>query len=84
MVRVIDLPSDIMAICDMLYLFVSEYNNSTIQTDANVAWVLDKKILTKEINLAQSSEMVRKEIAESDYMAVVRQVVSPIISRWSL
>lgn len=83
-VRVIDLPSDIMAICDMLYLFVSEYNNSTIQTDANVAWVLDKKILTKEINLAQSSEMVRKEIAESDYMAVVRQVVSPIISRWSL
>lgn len=84
LVRVIELPEDIMIICNSIRLLTDKYRDNELETDANVSWILDERIIKKEISFVEAKEMIHKEISESDYMAVVRQVIKPIILRWKL
>lgn len=82
--RVLDLADDITLLCASITLSSEQRRDAETMTDANVSWVLDKKIITKEYNFETAKEMIYKELSDSDYMAIVRQVIAPIISKWGL
>ncbi len=84
LVRVFELPEDIMLICDSVELLTDYRATDRVETDANVSWILDKRILNKEMPYKEAKAMVLKEVSESDYMAIVRQVITPIIVKWGL
>ena len=84
LVRVLELPEDIMLICDSVELLTDYRATDRVETDANVSWILDKRILNKEMPYKEAKALVNKEVSESDYMAIVRQVIKPIIVKWGL
>ena len=84
LVRVLELPEDIMLICDSVELLTDYRATDRVETDANVSWILDKRILNKEMPYKEAKALVNKEVSESDYMAIVRQVITPIIVKWGL
>lgn len=84
LVRVLELPEDIMLICDSVELLTDYRATDRVETDANVSWILDKRILNKEMSYKEAKALVNKEVSESDYMAIVRQVITPIIAKWGL
>lgn len=84
LVRVLELPEDIMLICDSVELLTDYRTTDRVENDANVSWILDKRILNKEMSYKDAKSAVVKEVSESDYMAIVRQVIEPIIVKWGL
>ena len=84
LVRVIEFPEDIMLICDSVELLTDYRARERVDADSNVSWILDKRILNRGMDYKQSKEQVIKEVKESDYMEIVRQVITPIIDRWGL
>ena len=84
LVRVLELPEDIMLICDSVELLTNYRTTDRIESDANVSWILDKRILNKEMSYKDAKSAVVKEVSESDYMAIIRQVIKPIIVKWGL
>lgn len=82
--RVMDLSDDITIICDSISSFNRSSFDNEAQRDANASWVVDKKIITKEYDFEKAQKTIRKELADSDYMAIVRQVLEPIVARWEL
>ena len=82
--RILDFSEDIIIICTSIEALNSNSRDAVIHADANVSWVIDKKIITKEYNFEQAKETIYKEISDSDYMAIVRQVIAPIIDKWGL
>ena len=82
--RVLDLADDITLLCASISLSREHHGDSETMTDANVSWVLDKKIITKEYSFESAKEVIYRELSDSDYMAIVRQVIAPIISKWGL
>lgn len=81
--RVMDLSEDISIICASIWPYIRNADSGTV-SEANVSWVVDKKIITKDYTLEKAKDKIYEEFSNSDYMEIVRQVIYPIIVRWRL